>query len=104
MTCTYAGLRAATEHQDYQIHFYPSEGYITVGGIRSTGLSSSLGIAEYVVQGLLSEFEMSASLNIDWTPSSGRSDHGACYRGFVRIRPGSPRILAMAPLFATANT
>ena len=68
ITCTYAGLRAATEYQDYQIHFYPSEGYVTVGGIRSTGLSSSLGIAEYVVQGLLSDFEISASPNIEWRP------------------------------------
>jgi glycerol-3-phosphate dehydrogenase len=68
VTCTYAGLRAATEHQDYQIHFYPSEGYVTVGGIRSTGLSSSLGIAEYVVQALRSEFNMCSSLTSDWKP------------------------------------
>ncbi len=34
-TAVYAGLRAATEHSDYQIHAH--EGYITVGGIRSTG-------------------------------------------------------------------
>jgi glycerol-3-phosphate dehydrogenase len=47
VTATYAGLRAATEHADYQI---ASAGrYTRVAGIRSTGLSASLGIAEFVV-------------------------------------------------------
>ncbi len=54
VTSTYAGLRAATEHSDYQIYSHPDKRYICVGGIRSTGLSSSLGIAEYVM-GLLKE-------------------------------------------------
>ncbi|MGB8944335.1 MAG: FAD-dependent oxidoreductase [Streptomyces sp.] len=54
VTAVYAGLRAATEHDDYQIHSSPQERYITVGGIRSTGLTASMAIAEYVV-GLLAE-------------------------------------------------
>ncbi|MWA15139.1 FAD-dependent oxidoreductase [Streptomyces sp. BA2] len=54
VTAVYAGLRAATEHDDYQIHGSPEERYITVGGIRSTGLTASMAIAEYVV-GLLAE-------------------------------------------------
>ncbi|MGW0906204.1 FAD-dependent oxidoreductase [Streptomyces sp. NPDC002853] len=54
VTTVYAGLRAATEHDDYQIHASPEERYITVGGIRSTGLTASMAIAEYVV-GLLAE-------------------------------------------------
>ncbi|MFG2652216.1 FAD-dependent oxidoreductase [Streptomyces sp. NPDC048436] len=54
VTAVYAGLRAATEHDDYQIHGSPQERYITVGGIRSTGLTASMAIAEYVV-GLLAE-------------------------------------------------
>ncbi len=49
VTATYAGLRAATEHVDYQIQLYGRQKYVCVGGIRSTGLSASLGIAEYVV-------------------------------------------------------
>ncbi len=49
VTATYAGLRAATEHGDYQIHVHPEQRYICVGGIRSTGLSASMGIAEYIV-------------------------------------------------------
>lgn len=54
VTAVYAGLRAATEHDDYQIHGSPQERYITVGGIRSTGLTASMAIAEYVV-GLLAD-------------------------------------------------
>ena len=48
VTATYAGLRAATEHSDYQIALHAEQKYICVGGIRSTGISGSLGIAEYV--------------------------------------------------------
>src|SRR5215216_1529947 len=48
VTATYAGLRAATEHSDYQIALHAEQKYICVGGIRSTGISASLGIAEYV--------------------------------------------------------
>jgi glycerol-3-phosphate dehydrogenase len=50
VTATYAGLRAATEHSDYQLHVDAAQRYVCVGGIRSTGLTGSLGIAEYVVQ------------------------------------------------------
>ena len=48
VTASYAGLRAATEFSDYQISLYPDKGYICVGGIRSTGISGCLGIAEFV--------------------------------------------------------
>ncbi|MFD3518668.1 NAD(P)/FAD-dependent oxidoreductase [Streptomyces sp. NPDC058657] len=51
---SYAGLRAATGHEDYRIRAHPGLRYVTVGGIRSTGLSASMGIASYVV-GLLEE-------------------------------------------------
>ena len=48
VTATYAGLRAATEHSDYQIQLHAGQKYVCVGGIRSTGISGCLGIAEYV--------------------------------------------------------
>jgi glycerol-3-phosphate dehydrogenase len=48
VTATYAGLRAATEHSDYQIELHADQKYVCVGGIRSTGISGCLGIAEYV--------------------------------------------------------
>src|SRR5918998_5327444 len=50
VTAVYVGLRAATEHTDFQIAF--EDGYACVGGIRSTGLSASMAIAEYVRDGL----------------------------------------------------
>jgi len=50
VTAVYVGLRAATEHADFQIAF--EDGYACVGGIRSTGLSASMAIAEYVREGL----------------------------------------------------
>jgi glycerol-3-phosphate dehydrogenase len=48
VTAVYAGLRAATEHSDYQVSVHAPEGYACVGGIRSTGLSASMAIAEHV--------------------------------------------------------
>ncbi len=48
VTTVYAGLRPATEFQDYQICQDTAQNYITVGGIRSTGLSAALGIARHV--------------------------------------------------------
>ncbi|WP_078078725.1 NAD(P)/FAD-dependent oxidoreductase [Streptomyces niveus] len=54
VTAVYAGLRAATEHDDYMIRSHPGQRYVTVGGIRSTGLTASMAIAAYVVD-LLSE-------------------------------------------------
>jgi glycerol-3-phosphate dehydrogenase len=50
VTAVYVGLRAATEHADFQIRF--EDGYACVGGIRSTGLSASMAIAEHVRDGL----------------------------------------------------
>ncbi|HLH65650.1 MAG TPA: NAD(P)/FAD-dependent oxidoreductase [Solirubrobacteraceae bacterium] len=48
VTATYAGLRAATASTDYQIHVDPGQRYVCVGGIRSTGLTASMAIAEHV--------------------------------------------------------
>ena len=45
---THSGIRVATEHRDYQIRAIPEDGWITVGGVRSTGLTASPGIGEYV--------------------------------------------------------
>src|SRR5262249_54146571 len=52
VTATYAGLRAATEHGDYRIAVDGEARYACVGGIRSTGLTASMAIAEHVVEGL----------------------------------------------------
>ena len=50
VTTTYAGLRAATEHADYQVSVHPDQRYVCVGGIRSTGLTASLALAELVAE------------------------------------------------------
>ena len=101
VTATYAGLRAATEHGDYQIRVDERRRYACVGGIRSTGLSASLGIAEHVAA--------------DWARpgsrwSAGRrpgrrpcrtSGRRAC--GRPGIPPGSPPTPSTAGSSATAS-
>ena len=60
VTAVYVGLRAATEHADYQVSIHADEGYACVGGIRSTGLSGSMAIAEHV-RGLLEDAGLALS-------------------------------------------
>ncbi len=46
----YAGLRPATQFKDYVIEALAEKNWITVGGIRSTGLTGSLGIGAHVLR------------------------------------------------------
>jgi glycerol-3-phosphate dehydrogenase len=48
VTATYAGLRPATDRTDYVLEALPDRRWITACGIRSTGLTAALGIAEMV--------------------------------------------------------
>ena len=50
ISATYAGLRPATQFKEYQIDARARKNWISVGGIRSTGLSAALGIAKYVFE------------------------------------------------------
>lgn len=52
VTAVYVGLRAATEHADYQLGVDGRHRYAWAGGIRSTGLTGSMAIAEHVRDGL----------------------------------------------------
>ena len=52
VTATYVGLRAATSARDYQLRIHPEDRYACAGGIRSTGVSASMAIAEHVREGL----------------------------------------------------
>ena len=79
VTATYAGLRAAIDHADYLIEADPAQRYLLVGGIRSTGLTSGMAIAEYVV-GLLAR------------PGSSRRRGPSC-----PIRPGCPTSARPSP-------
>jgi glycerol-3-phosphate dehydrogenase len=54
VTATYAGLRAAIDRDDYLIDVDAQGRYVLVGGIRSTGLTSGMAIAEYLM-GLLDD-------------------------------------------------
>ncbi|MFF9573377.1 NAD(P)/FAD-dependent oxidoreductase [Streptomyces sp. NPDC014685] len=54
VTASYAGLRAAIDRDDYLIEATPEQRYLLVGGIRSTGLTAGIAIAEHVT-GLLAE-------------------------------------------------
>lgn len=48
VTAVYAGLRPASEEKDFRINAKPGQNWLTVGGIRSTGLTAALGIASHV--------------------------------------------------------
>lgn len=50
----YVGLRPGTNHRDYQIHLIHEKQWISAAGIRSTGLTASLGIGSYVTRLLCS--------------------------------------------------
>lgn len=80
VTAAYAGLRPATEHSDYQIRLYREQQYVCAGGIRSTGVSGSVGIAEYVV-GLLDE------AGLELSPKAEFKSVRMPYIGEAGIRP-----------------
>ncbi len=48
VTATYAGIRPATERPEYRVTQDAERNWITLGGIRSTGLTAALGIANHV--------------------------------------------------------
>lgn len=50
VTAVYAGLRPATEKKAYRVACRPEARAITLGGIRSTGLSAALGLARHAVE------------------------------------------------------
>jgi glycerol-3-phosphate dehydrogenase len=64
----YAGLRPATQFKDYQIEAQPDRAWITVAGIRSTGLTAALGIAAHVAELYARHFHEIADAAPIWTP------------------------------------
>jgi len=50
INAVYAGLRPATERKEYRVDAVPERAYVSVGGIRSTGLSAALGLASHVCE------------------------------------------------------
>lgn len=49
VTAVYAGLRPGTEKKHYRVTSHPEKRAITLGGIRSTGLSAALGLAQHAL-------------------------------------------------------
>jgi glycerol-3-phosphate dehydrogenase len=47
VTAIYAGIRPATEEKKYRVRHEPKQNYIVLGGIRSTGLTAALGLAQH---------------------------------------------------------
>ena len=64
VTAAYAGLRAAIDHDDYLIDVDHDQRYVLVGGIRSTGLTAGMVVAEHVLESL-------AGTDLDLTPREG---------------------------------
>ena len=64
VTASYAGLRAAIDHDDYLIEVHQAQRYVLVAGIRSTGLTAGMAIAEHVL-GLLAETGLELTPRVD---------------------------------------
>lgn len=47
VTAIYAGIRPATEEKTYRVRHDAGQKYIVLGGIRSTGLTAALGLAQH---------------------------------------------------------
>lgn len=76
VTATYAGLRPGTERKEYRIAAKPAQNWISVGGIRSTGLTGALGIARHVwslYAGAGNRHQ--APADIDWPQTPNIAEH-----------------------------
>jgi glycerol-3-phosphate dehydrogenase len=67
VTASYAGLRAAIDSNDYLIDLDVAQRYLLVGGIRSTGLTAGMAIAEHVV-GMLGDVGLDVRPRADLPP------------------------------------
>ena len=81
---SYTGIRPATEYSDYQIQSYNEFQWICCGGIRSTGLSSSLAIGEYICEKLKDMINIQDEISCDGYSSekyiAPRFEIKECYR------------------------
>ncbi|MCW8282137.1 MULTISPECIES: NAD(P)/FAD-dependent oxidoreductase [Agrobacterium] len=110
VTAVYAGLRPASEKKHYRISTRPDRRAITLGGIRSTGLSAALGLAQHALrlhEGFGTRFNPPSSIpevtmpNLtetcgrDWQ----RADHGeiVCHCELVTRREIEATFLSPVP-------
>jgi glycerol-3-phosphate dehydrogenase len=80
----YVGIRPATDQRDYQIHVDVRRRFLTCGGIRSTGLTASLGIGRHVLDLLRSTGLL---LSTTTTTTSGSSTTASCREPIQRPLP-----------------
>lgn len=93
VTATYAGLRPATEHADYQVRLHAEQRYVCAGGIRSTGVSGCMAIAEYVATLL-------AEAGLELSPKAEFKTVRMPYIGEAGIRPyQSAQMIAANPAY-----
>lgn len=76
INATYAGLRPASQHKDYVIEALADRNWISVGGIRSTGLTAALGIAQHVAHLYTEHFgDLPSAPEPIWTPVPSLAEH-----------------------------
>lgn len=92
VTATYAGLRPASDRSDYIIDASPSDAWITVAGIRSTGLTAALGIGAHVVDLIEQHFQKLAPIA---DPIWPRMPNLAEHLPRDHERPGRGRIVCL---------
>ncbi|MGW1974477.1 FAD-dependent oxidoreductase [Streptomyces sp. NPDC001889] len=95
ITAVYAGLRAATGQEDYRIRAHPGQRCLTVGGIRSTGLTASMAIAAHVLE-LLRESGFDPGPAHPWEPVRMPNLGEAFPRPYQR-----PELIARDPEYGT---
>jgi glycerol-3-phosphate dehydrogenase len=100
VTAVYAGLRPATQFKDYQIEALPERAWITVGGIRSTGLTGALGIAQHVAGLFNTHF---GTLQESATPASIPMPNLAEHLPRQYRQPGSGEIVCHCELVTRAE-
>ena len=94
----WVGLRTATEHRDYQINLFPQSNFITAGGIRSTGLTASLGIGRYIVRLLSAIIPCPTNAGFDGLcrrQCSSLPDHRMLAKSFLLSNDGSIELNGM---------
>jgi len=75
VTATYAALRPASDKKEYRVRRVEGQNWITVGGIRSTGLTAALGIAKHVFSIYQSRHLPIAATSLQWPSLPNLAEH-----------------------------
>ena len=76
INASYAGLRPASDRKDYRIRNEASRHWLTLGGIRSTGLTAALGLASHAAELLgYATWSSPPPTETVWTPVPNLAEH-----------------------------